>query len=117
MDTVGELTVMVMDATSVHVPVVPVTVYVVVVVGVTMIVAVVWLVSLFQLYDVAPEAVKVTLVPGQTVVPGVALIVTVHVLQACVLMARPAKSITPSTMICLLKSSCVFMIGSFHCYV
>jgi hypothetical protein len=41
-DTVGTPTVMVIDATSVHVPVVPVTEYVVVVVGVTTTLAVFW---------------------------------------------------------------------------
>jgi hypothetical protein len=41
METVGELTVIVVEATSVQVPVVPVTVYVVVTVGLTTILAVV----------------------------------------------------------------------------
>lgn len=110
-DTVGGvLVVMVIDATSVQVPVVPVTVYVVVVVGLTTMLAVVRLVSVPQTYDVAPVAVNVTLVPGHTVGPGEADIVTGQTLQASVVMARLATSITTSATSCLLKSNGVFMV-------
>lgn len=92
--TVGELTVIVIDAWFTQVPDVPVTLYVVVSVGLTTTLAVfVPLLSLNQLYDVAPEAVNVTLDPGHTVI-ALALTVTSHPKSINAVLVQPLASVT-----------------------
>ena len=93
--TVGTPTVMVIEATSVQVPVVPVTMYVVVVVGVTTTLAVFWFARVLscQRYEVAPIAVRVTLVPGHTVV-ALAAMLTVQPTLTEAVAEQPAASLT-----------------------